>query len=142
MKETAKCKKCGRVLKSAISIARGMGPICAGVGASSRKSFKAKTRKRSGKAYAGQGSIHSQSPLFTGELPKKRLSKRELHRQRREERRRLFETREPIQCGVLLPKRKPLVYTPLEDGSWKENSSGRVISHERLQQYLVRYRFI
>jgi hypothetical protein len=30
----------------------------------------------------------------------------------------------------------------LEDGSWQENPSGRVISHERLQQYLVRYRFI
>jgi hypothetical protein len=142
MKETAKCKKCGRVLKSAISIARGMGPICAGVDASSGKSFKAKTSKRSGKAYAGQGSIHSQSPLFPGELPNKRLSKRELHRRRREERRRLFQTREPIQCGVLLPKRKPLVYTPLEDGSWQENPSGRIISHERLQQYLVRYRFI
>ena len=44
--------------------------------------------------------------LFPGDLPTKRLSKRELYRRRREERRRLFETREPFQCGVLLPKKK------------------------------------
>jgi hypothetical protein len=83
-----------------------------------------------------------QAPLFPGELPKKRLSKRELVRRRKEERRRLFETRLPFQCGLVLPAKKTLVYTPLEDGSWQENPSGRVISHERLQQYLVRYRFI
>jgi hypothetical protein len=50
--------------------------------------------------------------------------------------------RVPFQCGMLLPKRKPLVYTPLDDGSWKENPTGRVISHERLQEYLRQYRFI
>jgi hypothetical protein len=83
-----------------------------------------------------------QAPLFTGELPKKPLNKKELFRRRREERRQLFETRMPFQCGLVLPARKPLVYTPLEDGSWQENYSGRVISHERLQQYLVRFRFI
>jgi hypothetical protein len=83
-----------------------------------------------------------QAPLFPGELPKKQLSKKEMFRWRRDERRRLFETREPFQCGVLLPKRKPLVYTPLEDGQWQENPSGRLISHERLQEYLVKYRFI
>jgi hypothetical protein len=43
---------------------------------------------------------------------------------------------------VLPPKRKPLVYTPLDDGTWRENPSGRVVSHERLQEYLTRYRFI
>jgi hypothetical protein len=75
-------------------------------------------------------------------LPTKRLSKRELYRRRRKERRRSFETREPFQCGMLLPKRKPLVYTPLDDGSWKENPTGRVISNERLQEYLKQCRFI
>ena len=142
MEETARCKKCGRVLKSAISIARGMGSICAGVGVSSGRSVKIRTRKNSGRAYPGPGSIPKQTPLFSGELPSKPFSKRELHRRRREERKRLFETREAFQCGMVLPKRKPLVYTPLEDGSWQENPSGRIISHERLQQYLVRYRFI
>ncbi|MEP0805620.1 MAG: hypothetical protein HRF47_09030 [Chloroflexota bacterium] len=80
--------------------------------------------------------------LLPGELPAKPLSKREQYRRRREERRRMFEMREAFQCGLLLPQRKPLVYVPLKDGNWMENPSGRVISHERLQEYLRRYRFI
>jgi hypothetical protein len=75
-------------------------------------------------------------------LPTKRLSKREMYRRRREERRRLFETREPFQCGMVLPQKKPLVYMPLADGTWRENPGGQVISHERLQEYLTRYQFI
>lgn len=80
--------------------------------------------------------------LFPGEPSVKPLSKKEMYRRRKEERRRSFETRQPFQCGLLLPKKMPLVYEPLEDGSWKENPSGRVIPHERLQQYLTKYRFI
>ena len=140
MNNQPKCKKCGRRLKSPMSIARGMGAKCAGIHAISGKSVRG--RPSSGVSYAGIGPSHMQAPLFPGELPKKRLSKRELFRRRKEERRRLFENRSPFQCGLVLPTRKPLVYTPLEDGSWQENPSGRVISHERLQQYLVRYRFI
>jgi hypothetical protein len=65
-----------------------------------------------------------------------------MYRKRKDERRRSFETRQPFQCGLLLPKKMPLVYEPLEDGSWKEKPSGRVIPHERLHQYLTKYRFI
>jgi hypothetical protein len=83
-----------------------------------------------------------QSLLFPGEALAKPLSKKEMYRKRKEERRRFFETRQPFQCGLLLPKKMPLVYEPLEDGSWKENPSGRVIPHERLQEYLTKYRFI
>lgn len=93
-------------------------------------------------AYQSVGSNQTQAPLFPGDLPTKRLSNRELYRRRQEERRRSFETRKPFQCGVLLPKRKLLVYTPLGDGRWQENPTGRVISHEQLQEYLRRYRFI
>jgi hypothetical protein len=142
MDKQPKCKKCGRRLKSPMSIARGMGPKCAGITATSGKSVHIRSRPTSCMAYTEIAPSHKQVSLFPGELPKKQLSKRELFRWRREERRRLFETRESFQCGVVLPKRKPLVYTPLEDGSWQENPGGRVISHERLQQYLVRYRFI
>ena len=142
MEGKQKCKKCGRVLKSAISIARGMGPICAGVSSPSRRRFSSRGGRNSSRTYADVNPNQLQTILFSGDLPTKGLSKRELHRRRREERRRLFETRSPFQCGVILPKRKPLVYTPLENGSWQENPSGRVISHERLQQYLVRYQFI
>ncbi len=80
--------------------------------------------------------------FFPGESPVKPLSKKEMYRRRKEERRRSFETRQPFQCGLLLPKKMPLVYEPLEDGSWKETPSGRVIPHERLRQYLMKYRFI
>ena len=142
MDKQPKCKKCGRRLKSPMSIARGMGPKCAGITTTSGKSVLIRSRSSSGKAYTEIGPSHMQASLFPGELPKKRLSKREVYRRRKEERRRLFENRSPFQCGLVLPTRKPLVYTPLEDGSWQENPSGRVVTQERLQEYLKRYRFI
>ncbi len=142
MEKLPRCKKCGRRLKSPLSIARGMGPKCAGITSTSGKSIRVRSKPSSGVAYSDKTLDQVQAPLFTDELPKKRLSKRELFRRRREERRRLFETRLPFHCGLVLPARKPLVYTPLEDGSWREDYSGRVISHERLQQYLMRFRFI
>ncbi len=143
MEKQSRCKKCGRVLKSPASIARGLGSICAGVTATtSGKSVHTRVKRSSRVAYQTVGSDHAQAPLFPGDLSTKRLSKRELYRRRRDERRHSFETREPFQCGILLPKRKPLVYIPLDDGNWKEDPSGRVISHERLQEYLRQYRLI
>ncbi len=142
MDKQPKCKKCGRRLKSPMSIARGMGPKCAGITVTSGKSVRIRSRPTPGITYTEIVPSHMQVPLFPGELPKKQMSKRELFRWRREERRRLFETRLPFQCGLVLPARKPLVYTPLDDGSWQENHSGRVISHERLQEYLTNYKFI
>ena len=142
MEKQPRCKKCGRRLKSPLSIAIGMGPKCAGMKSTSGRSVRVRSKPSTRTAYSDKTLIQVQAPLFTGELPKKGLSKRVLFRKRREERRRLFETRLPFQCGLVLPARKPLVYTPLEDGSWREDYSGRVISHERLQQYLVRFRFI
>ena len=142
MEKQPRCKKCGRRLKSPMSIARGMGPKCAGITSTSGKSVRTRSKPSSRTAYSDKTLVQMQAPLFTGELPKKGLSKRELFRRRREERRRLFETRLPFQCGLVLPARKQLAYTPMEDGSWREDYSGRVISHERLQQYLVRFRFI
>jgi len=142
MEKQPKCKKCGRRLKSPLSIAIGMGPKCAGIKSTSGRSVHVQSKSIPRSAYSDKPLVQVQSSLFTGELPKKGLSKRELFRKLRDERRRLFETRLPFQCGMVMPARKPLVYTPLEDGSWREDYSGRVISHERLQQYLVRFRFI
>lgn len=142
MEKQPRCKKCGRRLKSALSIAIGMGPKCAGITSASGRSVRVQSKPSSRTAYSDKTSDQAQTTLFMGELPKKGLSKRELFHRRKEERRRLFETRLPFQCGLVLPARKPLVYTPLEDGSWREDYSGRVISHEKLQQYLVRFRFI
>jgi len=142
MEKQARCKKCGRRLKSPLSIAIGMGPKCAGIKPASARRVRVQSKPSSRTVYSDKTLVQMQAPLFTGELPKKGLSKRELFRRRREERRRLFETRLPFQCGLVLPARKQLAYTPMEDGSWREDYSGRVISHERLQQYLVRFRFI
>ena len=142
MEKQPRCKKCGRRLKSPLSIAIGMGSKCAGIKPTSGRSARVQIKPSSRTAYSDKTLAQVQAPLFTGELPNERLSKRELFRRHREERRRLFETRLPFQCGLVMPARKLLVYTPLEDGSWQETYSGRVISHERLQQYLVRYRFI
>jgi len=142
MEKQPRCKKCGRRLKSSLSIAMGMGPKCAGIKSTAGRSVRVQSKPTSHTAYSDKPSGQVQTPLFPGELPKKRLSKRELFRRRREERRRLFETRLPFQCGMVMPARKPLMYSPLEDGSWREDYSGRVISHERLHQYLVRFRFI
>jgi len=142
MEGKPRCKKCGRLLKSPASIVRGIGPKCAGVSPKSGKSVRTRIKQNSGIVYQSVGGSGKQTSLFSGELLTRSLSKRELYRRRREERRRLFETHEPFQCGMLLPKRKPMVYTPLGDGSWKENPTGRVISHERLQEYLRQYHLI
>ncbi len=142
MEGKPKCKKCGRVLKSPASIARGMGSKCGGVATTRGKSVRVRTKCSSGRAYKDVGTGGKQMFLLPGELPAKPLSKRGQYRRRREERRRMFEMREAFQCGLLLPQRRPLVYIPLRDGNWQESPSGRIISHERLQQYLKRYRFI
>lgn len=142
MEGKPRCKKCGRILKSPASIARGVGSVCAGATGTQKKIAPVREKRNSGKAYQNVGTSERQVSLFTGELPTKPESKKELVRRRREERRRSFETRQPFQCGVLMPKRLPLVYEPLQDGDWQENPGGRVISHERLQQYLTKYRFI
>lgn len=142
MKGIPRCKKCGRALKSPISIARGIGSKCAGVTATPGKRVLPKVRRNSGRAYPSAGVSGGHSLVFPGESLVKPLSKKEIYRERKEERRRSFETRQQFECGLLMPKKMPLVYEPLEDGSWKENPSGRVIPHERLQQYLTKYRFI
>lgn len=46
----AKCKKCGKPLRDPVSIARGMGPSCAGI-ATNRKSFSSSSKLRQGRTY-------------------------------------------------------------------------------------------
>ena len=141
MQQQVRCKKCGRVLKSPASIAMGMGPKCAGV-TGGGKSVRVRAGRRGGVPY-GLGKSSGMPATFpTGEARSKRMSKREQARHDREERQRLFDERLPFQCGLLLPERKPIIYTPTEDGGWKNNTSGCVIPHEQLQNYLKRYQFI
>lgn len=141
MQQQVRCKKCGRVLKSPASIAMGMGPKCAGV-TGGGKSVRVRAGRRGSSPYSLGTSSGTQAAFPTGEIKPKRQSKREIARRNREERRQLFDERLPFQCGLLLPERKPIIYTPTEDGGWKDSTSGRVIPHDQLQSYLKRYQFI
>ena len=136
-----RCVKCGRRLKSLVSIARRMGPKCAGI-TTRGQTIRFRPQKHSGLAYPIGLDNSLQQPMPIGDIPTRRISKRELIRRRKEERRKLFEARQPFQCGILSMTRAPLIYLPLSDDKWKEEHSGRTISHGRLQDYLQRYGLI
>ena len=102
-----------------------------------REKVRVRMKRSSGRAYQSIGASEQQDPLFSGEMPVKSVSKKELYRSRREERGHSFEIRQPFQCGLLMPKRKPLVYKLSDDGNWQENPGGRVILHKRLQKHLT-----
>ena len=142
MEEQARCKKCGRVLKSPASVARGMGSTCAGTTIPAGKNFSLRIRRNSAKTYSITQPNRLQNAAAYGDLSAKPISQRELFRKTRDERRKLFEERRPFQCGVLTRTHTPVIYLPLGDSGWKENHSGRVIAHERLQAYLKRFSLI
>lgn len=139
--DVPRCMKCGRRLESPESIARGIGPKCAGTSGRSR-SAKVRVTSRNGLAYSLGLTDSHQQPMLMGEARTRRISRRELIRRKKEERRRRFEARLPFQCGILVANRMPLVYLPLPDDKWKEEHSGRTIPHARLQDYLLRYGLI
>ena len=60
----AKCKKCGRPLNNPESIARGIGPECAGISAGRGKSVAAKKMKGAGTPYDTLGKNQETMPLF------------------------------------------------------------------------------
>jgi hypothetical protein len=142
MKGKPKCKKCGRVLKSPLSIALGMGPKCAGVSLAKGHAVNVGSRRSSGNAYGDPRSGSVQTPMIPSGPPEKKASIRELIRKLRAERRRMFEQRQSFQCGFLAGGKMPLIYEPTGEKEWKDKSNGKVLSHERLQDYLIRYRFI
>ena len=141
MESTVKCKKCGRVLKNPLSVALGMGQKCAGVSLQ-RQRFHASARQSSGRAFNAVGAGGLQIPLLPSQPPEKKISRKEMVRRKREERRRLFEQRQSFQCGRLVRSKTPLMYEPVGDKEWKDSMSGKVIPQEQLQAYLIRYRFI
>lgn len=142
METAVKCKKCGRVLKSPLSIAMGMGPKCAGISLTKGKRLNIGIRRSSGRIYNAVGSGSSQIPLMLSPTSEKKLSRKEHAHRQREERRRLFEERRSFQCGTLVRSKTPLMYEPVGEKEWKDNLSGKVIPHEQLLAYLTRCRFI
>jgi hypothetical protein len=120
----------------------GIGPKCAGVSLTKGKRLNIGIRRSSGKIYNAVGSGSSQMPMLISQTREKKLSRKEQARRQREERRRLFEQRQSFQCGMLVRSKTPLMYEPIGEKDWKDNLSGRVMSQEQLQAYLLRYRFI
>ena len=142
MKGKPKCKKCGRVLKSPLSSALGMGPKCAGISLAKGQCVRVANRRTSGVAYDCPETRSVHTPLIPSSKPEKKVSKKELVRKQRSERRRLFEQRQSFQCGFLVGGKTPLIYEPAGEKEWKDKANGKIMSHERLQDYLIRYRFI
>lgn len=60
-----RCKKCGRPLSNPESIARGMGPECAGISGSRGKFTSIRRQNGSGSTYNALGTNHTVMPLFT-----------------------------------------------------------------------------
>ncbi len=142
MEGQVRCKKCGRILKSQLSIIRGIGSTCAGDKATTGMGMHVGMKAGSRAPYQAISPGRVQATVITGDLPAKKMSKKELGRRRREERRQRLERHEPFECGILLPKKVPLVYVPVDGSTWKEDPGGRMISHDLLQDYLKRYHFI
>lgn len=61
----ARCKKCGRPLRDPQSIARGLGPACAGVAAKGRRYASARSAHR-GRGYAAGGDNRAEMILIAG----------------------------------------------------------------------------
>ncbi len=143
METIVKCKKCGRALKSPLSIAMGMGPKCAGVSLTGRKKLNIGLRRSSGRIYNVVESGSSQMPMMISQTAlEKQLSRKEQARRQREERKRLFEERCSFQCGTLVRSKMQLTYEPVGEQEWRDSLSGKVLSQEQLHAYLARYRFI
>ncbi len=139
--EVPRCIRCGRRLKSQESIARGIGPKCAGASVRSR-GVQTRMQYPNRSTYSLGLAESCQQPMPIGAASTKRISKREIIRRKKEERRRRFEARLPFQGGVLVASHRPLVYLPLPDDKWQEEHSGRTIPQAKLRAYLLRYGLI
>lgn len=59
-----RCKKCGKPLRTPASIARGMGPECAGISSRRGKAVRVRSFVRSSPAYEAVGIGRTVTPLF------------------------------------------------------------------------------
>jgi hypothetical protein len=66
MEATVRCIKCGRLLRDPESIARGMGPECAGDIGGRRRKYRSGVRSRSGSSYTAVGQGGAVTPSLFG----------------------------------------------------------------------------
>ena len=151
MAQKPRCKKCGRVLRNPVSIARGMGPVCAGDTGRAGRRLKVRPRRSSGRTYDPLGNssqllplpvqiADQQEPTLT-KRERIRLARAEQRRSARSSRKANFLSRQSFQVGINTHTREAVIYSPVAPDGWVDNQ-GRQISHESLGSYLQRYQFI
>ncbi len=74
-----RCKVCGKRLRDPMSIARGMGPKCAGIAASG-KAYHAKERQFGGSAYSSISPVQASTNLFSFDVEQMHLIPETLRR--------------------------------------------------------------
>ncbi|HSW63814.1 MAG TPA: DUF6011 domain-containing protein [Dissulfurispiraceae bacterium] len=123
-----RCKKCGRTLRDPLSIARGMGPECSGAAPIKKGSSRAKVAQkgRSPQSYSLASAIGKTGSV--GQAVEKPLN---LRRNRAE----AFYNREQFTVGKS-------AFTPLGDERWIDESTQKVIAHQYLEGWLLRYGLI
>ena len=136
-----RCSKCKRPLSNLDSIARGMGPVCAGLIGRSKGRPGVKSG-RFPRRYATGISL-GQLPLFVfADLPQpKKMTKRQSAREARAYRKSLFENRQPFSLEVVSSSGAAIIYTPVGGDMWEDNTGERY-SHQYLADYLRRSKFI
>ncbi len=162
------CRKCGRVLTSPESIARGMGPECAG-DSGTRRRVRTRSRRGGGRRYDAVGGGHAGQQtlsLFAGFTPQPagplpiaaapmltlppaqpaapaqvragKKAQAAVRKERRAAHTQAFHARQPFSVG-LAPNLTDFV--PVE-GGWQNVQTGRFSTHDDLRRYLERYGFI
>ena len=132
-----RCSKCGRPLSNPESIARGMGPVCAGL---TGRRGKGKVRIKTGRSprrYAATGVGSGQLPLFVfADSPRpKKKTKRQRAKEARAYRKSLFENRQPFSLTG-----RCIAYVPTAN-MW-EDSTGNRYSTQYLADYMRRHNFV
>ncbi|MFZ1042156.1 MAG: DUF6011 domain-containing protein [Anaerolineales bacterium] len=157
---SVKCRVCGRQLHNPISVAMGIGPKCAGGRPGTERRIRARPRTASHRLYASNAHLTTQTmPLigttelvyrdqllrlvtvpstreqFCAELANmKRGTKKKLRRLRWE----MLLARRTFCAGAFFMNEEQCMYEPVNEDSWREVHSPRVIRSLDLESYLNR----
>jgi len=118
------CKKCGKKLTDALSIAMGVGPVCRGGGAGRGRSMRHRPSRRGGRAYAafGSGGQRSSSAVVSGDTQSLGMEWESF----------------PVGTVLILGEVEEgvaLTSTRLSDGRWKNSANGNRWKHSRMRHF-------
>lgn len=151
-----RCKVCGRQLHNPISIARGIGPVCAGDQPTGRKT-RVKACSYSRRSYVDSAPSNQMFPPITaGLIAQDRLyrlitipltlseyrtelahMKRGTKKILRKMRAGMLQARKAFCAGAFLLNEEQCVFEPVDEKSWREVHSSRVLENSALQTYLM-----